>query len=59
MKDMRLQMDYMLLPQIGLEQYLPDTAGIQFWGSSFMLDHRRDFGTSLTTKKKSLMPKLI
>jgi N-carbamoylputrescine amidase len=34
--------------RIGLEKYLPDTDGIEFWGASFIAGLQGDFGTNLT-----------
>jgi N-carbamoylputrescine amidase len=34
--------------RIGLEQHLPDTAGIEFWGASFIVDHKVEILASLT-----------
>jgi hypothetical protein len=37
--------------RIGLEQYLPDTAGIEF-GEPHQLDHKANFGASLTRQRR-------
>jgi N-carbamoylputrescine amidase len=45
---------YVAANRIGLEQYLPDTAGIQFWGSSFIAGPQGEIlAKPHTTKKKS------
>jgi N-carbamoylputrescine amidase len=37
--------------RIGLEQYLPDTAGIEFWGASFIAGPQGERRKPHTTKK--------